>query len=86
MCSAPDSGLNTQMRSRALSADRASNTPRLLRIRLPKDNIFGLRGADRKGRSVAHSWVVLLKRLAPATHTIQIDIAENTITTTIIVT
>lgn len=58
---------------------------RLLRIHLPKDNIFGLRGADRKGRSVAHGWVVLLKRLAPGTHTIEIDIAGNTITTTIVV-
>ncbi len=58
----------------------------LLRIDLPKDNIFGLTGADRKGRSVAHGWVVLLKRLAPGTHTLEIDIAGNTTTTTIIVT
>jgi len=57
----------------------------LLRVRLPKDNIFGLTGADRKGRFVAHGWVVLLKRLAPGTHTIGIKLAENTITTTIIV-
>jgi hypothetical protein len=57
----------------------------LLRIHLPTDNIFGLSGADRKGRSVAHGWVVLLKRLAPGTHTIEIDVAGNIITTTIIV-
>jgi len=58
----------------------------LLRIHLPKDNIFGLTGADRNGLSVAHGWIVLLNRLAPGTHTIEIDIAGNTITTTIIVT
>ena len=57
----------------------------LLRIHLPKNNIFGLRGADRQGRSVAHGWVVLLRRLARGTHTIDIKIADNTITTTIIV-
>jgi hypothetical protein len=58
----------------------------LLRIHLPKDNIFGLKGADRNGRSVAHGWVVLLDQLAPGTHMIEIDIAGNTITTTILVT
>jgi hypothetical protein len=59
---------------------------RLLRIHLPKDNVFGVTGADRRGRSVAHAWVVLLKRLARGTHTIEIAIdAETTITTTIIV-
>ena len=60
---------------------------RLLRIHLPKDNVFGVTGADRTGRSVAHAWVVLLKRLARGTHTIEIEIdADTTITTTIIVT
>jgi hypothetical protein len=58
---------------------------RLLRIHLPEDNIFGLAGTDRKGRSVAHGWAVLVKRLARGTHTIQIVSAGNTITTTIIV-
>jgi hypothetical protein len=57
----------------------------LLRIHLPADNVFGLAGADRRGRSVAHGWVVLLKRLARGTHTIQIVSAGNTVTTTIIV-
>jgi hypothetical protein len=59
---------------------------RLLRIHLPKDNVFGVTGADRSGQSVAHGWVVLLKRLARGTHTIVIEIdAQTTITTTIIV-
>jgi hypothetical protein len=65
----------------------------LLSIHLPKDNIFGLKGADRKGLSVAHGWVVLLDPLAPGTHTIEIHIegtyfgqpVDSTITTTIIV-
>jgi hypothetical protein len=60
---------------------------RLLRIHLPRDNVFGVTGADRRGRSVAHGWVVLLKRLARGTHTIRIEVEneEATITTTIIV-
>jgi len=37
----------------------------LLRIHLPKDNIFGLSGADRNGVSVADGWVVLIHPLAP---------------------
>jgi hypothetical protein len=60
----------------------------LLRIHLPKDNIFGLKGADRKGLSVAHGWVVLLDPLARGTHTIVIHTAgtvDLTITTLIIV-
>ena len=65
----------------------------LLRIHLPNDNIFGLKGADRNGLSVAHGWVVLLDPLAPGTHTIVIHIAgtyfgqpvDSTITTLIIV-
>ena len=59
---------------------------RLLRIHLPSDNVFGVTGAARRGQSVAHGWVVLLKRLARGTHTIVIEIdADTTITTTIIV-
>jgi hypothetical protein len=59
---------------------------RLLRIHLPRDNVFGVTGAERRGQSVAHGWVVLLKRLARGTHTIVIELdAETTITTTIIV-
>jgi len=58
---------------------------RLLRIHLPRDNIFGQAGADRRGGSVAHGWVVLLKGLARGTHTIKIVSAGNSITTRIIV-
>lgn len=59
---------------------------RLLRIHLPRGNVFGVMGTDRRGRSVAHAWVVLLKRLARGSHTIEIELdAETTITTTIIV-
>jgi len=60
----------------------------LLSIHLPKDNIFGLKGADRNGLSVAHGWVVLLDPLAPGTHTIEIHVEgtiNSTITTTIVV-
>ena len=57
----------------------------LLRIYLPMDNIFGVTGGDRNGQSVAHGWVVPLMHLAPGTHTIELDIAGKTTTTTIIV-
>jgi hypothetical protein len=56
----------------------------LLRIHLPQDNIFGLKGADRKGLSVGHGWVVLLA-LAPGTHTIEGTVNGVVTTTTIIV-
>ena len=58
---------------------------RLLRIRVPRDNVFGVSGADRRGQSVAHGWVVLLKRLGRGTHAITIEIDEDTTTTTTIV-
>jgi hypothetical protein len=60
----------------------------LLRVHLPKDNIFGLKGADRKGLSVADGWVVVLNPLAPGTHTIMIHVTgtvTSDVTTTIIV-
>jgi hypothetical protein len=60
----------------------------LLSIDLPKDNIFGVSGADRSGLSVAHGWVALLSSLTHGTHTIHI-VVEGTpssdITTTIMV-
>jgi hypothetical protein len=62
---------------------------RLLSIYLPRNNIFGVTGADRNGSSVAVGWVVLLDPLAPGKHTIKIrterGTATSTITTTIIV-
>jgi len=54
---------------------------RLLRIQLPEDNVFGVTGTVRRGGSVAHAWVVLLKPLPRGTHTIEL----GTTTTTIIV-
>jgi hypothetical protein len=60
----------------------------LLNIHLPKDNIFGLTGADRNGGSVGHGWVTLLDPLTPGTHAIEIHIGgtvNSDITTTIIV-
>ena len=63
----------------------------LLRIHLPKDNIFedifGLT-VDRRGLSVGHGWATLLDPLTPGTHTITIHDAGTVnfdITTTIIV-
>jgi hypothetical protein len=47
----------------------------LLTIHLPKDNIFGLTGGDRRGLSVGHGWVALLDPLTPGTHTIVIHVA-----------
>jgi hypothetical protein len=60
----------------------------LLKIHLPKDNIFELTGGDRNGLSVAHGFVTLLDPLTPGTHTIEIKVAgtvNSEITTTIIV-
>ena len=58
---------------------------RLLRIHLPKDNVFGVTGAERRGQSVAHGWVVLLKRLARGTHTIENEIDADTANTTTLI-
>jgi hypothetical protein len=59
---------------------------RVRRIHLPKDNVFGVTGTDRRGQFVAHGWVVLLRRLARGTHAIVIEIdAKTTVTTTILV-
>jgi hypothetical protein len=63
----------------------------LLHIFLPEDNIFGATGADRRGLSVGHGWVILLNPLTPGTHTITIHTAgsylgqpiDNTVVTTI---
>lgn len=56
----------------------------LLSIRLPGNNIFGVKGADRDGLSVGHGWVALLA-LAPGTHTIVGTVDGIATTTTIIV-
>ena len=94
----------TQLRACARAADQGITThtvavdgqsvpvseveTQLLKIHLPKDNIFGLTGADRNGLSVGHGWITLLDPLSPGTHTIHIHLAgtvnaDNT--TTIIV-
>jgi hypothetical protein len=60
----------------------------LLKIHLPKDNIFGLTGGARNGLSVAHGFVTLLDPLTPGTHTIDIKVegtVNSEITTTIVV-
>jgi hypothetical protein len=43
----------------------------LLTIQLPQDNIFGLKGAERNGLSVAHGFVYLTDPLTPGTYTIK---------------
>ena len=55
---------------------------RLLHVRLPEDNLFGLALGSR-GVSVAHGWVVLMQPFRPGSHTITIS---PDITTTIVVT
>jgi len=60
----------------------------LLSIHLPKDNIFGVTGPDRRGLSVGHGWATLLDPLPPGTHEIDLHVAGSItfdITTTIIV-
>ena len=59
----------------------------LLRIKLPKDNIFG--ASTRRGLSVAHGWVSYLGRLSQGRHEIVIHVGDPidfTNTTTINVT
>ena len=43
----------------------------LLTIHLPQDNIFGAKGAERNGLSVAHGFVYLTDSLTPGTYIIQ---------------
>ncbi len=43
----------------------------LLTIHLPENNLFGLKGADRNGLSVAHGFVYLTDPLTPGTYTIE---------------
>ena len=43
----------------------------LLMIHLPQDNIFGLKGAERNGLSVAHGFVYLTDPLTPGTYIIE---------------
>ena len=43
----------------------------LLTIHLPQDNIFGSKGAERNGLSVAHGFVYLTDPLTPGTYIIQ---------------
>jgi hypothetical protein len=62
----------------------------LLTIHLPQDNIFGLKGAERNGLSVAHGFVYLTDPLIPGTYIIQghvvfSDGSTTDFTTTIIV-
>jgi hypothetical protein len=62
----------------------------LLTIHLPQDNIFGLKGAERNGRSVAHGFVYITDPLSPGMYTIQghvvfSDGSTNDFTTTIVV-
>jgi hypothetical protein len=62
----------------------------LVPIHLPQDNIFGVKGAERKGQSVAHGFVFLTDPLTPGTYTIKghavfPDDSTKDFTTTIIV-
>jgi hypothetical protein len=62
----------------------------LLTIHLPQDNIFGLKGSERKGLSVAHGFVYLTDPLTPGTyiiegHVVFPDGSTADFTTTIIV-
>ena len=62
----------------------------LLTIHLPQDNIFGLKGAERNGLSVAHGFVYLTDPLTAGTyiiegHVVFPDGSTADFTTTIIV-
>jgi hypothetical protein len=67
---AADAGITATVTIDGVSVPLSSVETGLLTIHLPQDNIFGLKGADRKGLSVAHGLVYLTDPLTAGRHTI----------------
>lgn len=87
---AVDAGITGTITVDDVSAPVTATETELLTIHLPKDNIFGLKGSDRKGLSVGYGLVYLTDPLATGTHTVagHAEFADGTtsdFTTTIIV-
>jgi hypothetical protein len=67
---AADAGITATVTLNGQPVSLRSVETGLLTIHLPQDNIFGAKGADRKGLSVAHGLVYLTDPLSAGTHTI----------------
>jgi hypothetical protein len=87
---AADAGVKATVTINGEAVPLSSVETGLLTIHLPQDNIFGAKGAARKGLSVAHGFVYLTDPLTPGTyiiegHVVFPDGSTGDFTTTIIV-
>jgi hypothetical protein len=87
---AADAGITATVTINGEPVPLSSVETGLLTIHLPQDNIFGAKGAERNGLSVAHGFVYLSDPLTPGTYIIQghvvfPDGSTRDFTTTIIV-
>ena len=87
---AADAGVTATVTINGQPVPLSSVETGLLTIHLPQDNIFGAKGAERNGLSVAHGFVYLTDPLTPGTyfiegHVVFPDGSTAEFTTTIIV-
>ena len=87
---AADAGITATVTINGQPVPLSSVETGLLTIHLPQDNIFGAKGAERNGLSVAHGFVYLTDPLSPGTyiiegHVVFPDGSTGDFTTTIIV-
>jgi hypothetical protein len=68
---AADAGITATVTINGEPVPLSSVETGLLMIHLPQDNIFGAKGAERNGLSVAHGFVYLTDPLAPGTYIIE---------------
>jgi hypothetical protein len=68
---AADAGITATVTINGQSVPLTEVETGLLTIHLPEDNIFGVKGAERNGLSVAHGFVYLTDPLAPGTYIIE---------------
>jgi hypothetical protein len=68
---AADAGITATVTINGQPVPLSSVETGLLTIHLPENNLFGLKGADRNGLSVAHGFVYLTDPLTPGTYTIE---------------
>ena len=68
---AADAGITATVTINGEPVPLSSVETGLLTIHLPQDNIFGAKGAERNGLSVAHGFVYLTDPLTPGTYIIQ---------------
>jgi hypothetical protein len=68
---AADAGVTATVTINGVAVPLTEVETGLLTIHLPEDNLFGVKGADRNGLSVAHGFVFLTDPLAPGTYVIE---------------